>query len=101
MAYFNVISGNVIIATILAPDLETAKAVSGQDCIEQAGEIGYTWNDGYSRYLPINKYASWHWDNVLVSWVPPVAKPESDVELVWDEAVLNWVEANPEPAPVV
>lgn len=90
---YNVLSGDVIINTILAPSLEVAEAVSGAKCIEQQGEIGWVWNEAEEAFAPPRPYPSWIWDKGSRSFVPPVEMPESDIEMVWDEDTQNWVAA--------
>lgn len=90
---YNVLSGDLIVNTILAPSLEIAEAVAGAKCIEYQGEIGWMWSEAEEAFTPSRPYQSWTWDKETSSFVPPVEMPESDIEMAWDEATQSWVDA--------
>lgn len=53
---------------------------------------GYFYDAAKDRFYPPQPFPSWTLSDDLV-WLPPVAKPEFDGVLIWDEPSLSWVPA--------
>lgn len=84
---------------LVADSIEIAETLTGKQCFESTlGNIGFVWNEEHGDFLPDRPYPSWSWDAENVSWVAPKKKPESEVELIWDEDTQDWVDFTlPEP----
>ena len=61
--------------------------------------IGYTYNADIDAFVPPKPFASWLLNEETAQWDAPVAMPEDagtgdpPKRYVWDEATVNWVEA--------
>lgn len=49
--------------------------------------------DKQAEHQARKPYPSWVGDISTMSWQPPVAYPQDDKFYLWDESILNWVEA--------
>lgn len=56
--------------------------------------IGFTYDKKRDAFIPPKPYASWVLNEATCLWDAPVAYPSDGNVYVWDEALLDWVEAN-------
>lgn len=92
MAVFAVLSGDVVVNTIIADSKEIAENLTNAVCIEaEAAGIGFIYDEELGLVLPPKPFESWILNEEQTDWVAPVEKPEGD--FVWDEETLDWVEA--------
>lgn len=52
--------------------------------------IGRIFNEEMGIYIDEQPYASWTFDEEILSWIPPVAWPENRNEYEWDENSGTW-----------
>lgn len=51
---------------------------------------GYRYDESLDVFIPPQPHASWSFDPVSCSWVPPTPRPSSG-RFRWDESTLAWV----------
>jgi hypothetical protein len=54
---------------------------------------GTYYDEENNKFIPLQKYPSWKYDDNTEEWHPPVPKPEESdgITFAWDEERLNWV----------
>ena len=55
--------------------------------------IGYTYDAGLDAFISPKPYNSWVLNNTTCVWEAPVPMPTDGKHYVWNENVVNWVEA--------
>jgi hypothetical protein len=55
---------------------------------------GYTYDPNLDAFIPPRPYASWILDTETCLWQPPVARPDTDQYVSWDEATISWITVN-------
>ncbi|CAB4153631.1 hypothetical protein UFOVP635_14 [uncultured Caudovirales phage] len=51
---------------------------------------GYVYDQFRDAFIPPRPYPSWGLNEVTCQWEAPVAPPESEVPLFWDEITQTW-----------
>jgi hypothetical protein len=55
--------------------------------------IGYTYNAGLDAFVPPKPFASWVLNDTIAQWESPTPMPTDGKRYSWDEATINWIEA--------
>jgi hypothetical protein len=58
--------------------------------------IGFTYDREKDAFIPPKPFASWLLNDDTCLWDAPVAMPDDGKIYTWDEATVNWVEAEAE-----
>jgi hypothetical protein len=95
MSRYAVIENDVVVNVILADTQEIAEQVSGKICIEYTEEnplaIDWYWMEEAGKYISPTTYASWTYNLLLNSWVPPIEMPVEDGKyFTWNEELISW-----------
>jgi hypothetical protein len=58
--------------------------------------IGYTYDESWDAFIPIQPFPSWKIDYTTFQWVPPVARPASEegYYFKWSEPNKEWIKLN-------
>ena len=54
--------------------------------------VGFTYNKILDAFISPQPYASWTLNEDTCLWNPPTAYPDDDLQYVWNEETLSWVE---------
>jgi hypothetical protein len=72
-----------------SPSLDQSKALR-----KNYASIGGLYDAALDAFMPQKPFPSWVLDTRSCTWIPPVARPTSDVPQFWDEQTLSWVAAS-------
>lgn len=57
--------------------------------------VGFYYDPQRDAFIEPKEFASWVFDETLVSWVAPVPYPDDGLEYVWNEEMVNWEPIQP------
>lgn len=60
---------------------------------------GFTYYPDLDAFIEPSPYPSWVLNTTTKQWEPPIAAPESDEMMYWDESITNWALAPWETGP--
>jgi len=52
--------------------------------------VGYFYMSDIDAFVPPKPYESWILNTETGLWEPPIARPENEENLIWDEEIQNW-----------
>lgn len=67
---------------------------NGQPFRKNYAGIGFLYNQEIDAFIPPKPFPSWILDEETCFWNAPVGRPDSNTAYVWDESILNWVDAS-------
>lgn len=104
MKNFAIITNDNIVENIVVS--EEANAVqlifgSSRTIVEESDStgtpyIGAEYRADVNKFIPVQVYESWSFDEESWQWIAPVARPADNKFYYWKESGLNWIEFNPE-----
>lgn len=57
--------------------------------------IGAPYDESAKKFIPIQPFASWIFNEEVWNWEAPVAYPQDDKVYSWDEGSTSWIEFTP------
>lgn len=92
---------NTVVRVIVAESIDWCEKELGGvwvECFKKGAQRGnypgpgYSYNAELDAFIPPKDFDSWVLDENTLLWIPPTPKPDSDLELMWDEESLGWIE---------
>jgi hypothetical protein len=99
--YALVKDNKVVNLIVIAPGDEylvealTTHEISVLPNINNAAVIDGTWNSEEQKFYPPKSYPSWVWDSGSNAWTAPVPRPTTVGMWVWNESMLDFIDATP------
>lgn len=53
--------------------------------------IGAEYRSAKGKFVPMQVYPSWTWNERKFAWVAPTAEPADGGPFYWDEETLSWI----------
>ena len=63
----------------------------------KAAQIGSTYDEKRSVFIPSSPFESWIFDENTWSWDPPVSYPSDGLTYAWNEELVDWEQVQTEP----
>lgn len=98
MPIFAVIENNLVVNRIVADSIEViglilpdAELVIEETETTGSGYIGAEYRSAKNKFVPMQPYQSWTWNERKFTWVAPSAEPADGGPFYWDEETLSWI----------
>lgn len=98
MTIYSVIENQIVVnrAIVDEPGVLEFLFPEASEIIEETeatgvGFIGGEYRSAKGKFVPMQVYPSWTWNERKFAWVAPAAEPADGGPFYWDEETLSWI----------